>query len=88
MSYEELRDDYELLALGIMTLAPDVPMPRSLRRRIVRSVGEERRNWRGISAWGAIMAAVLLVLGWFSLELFRKGEFSSTQVAVFWVVHL
>jgi anti-sigma-K factor RskA len=102
MTCEELRGDYELLALGIldrseradldehlsrgcsectsalrralvtnayvMTLAPGVPMPRSLRKRVLASIGAERRNWRWIYAWSAVMAGVLLVLGWFSFD--------------------
>jgi anti-sigma-K factor RskA len=111
MTCDELRDDYELLALGIldrseraeldehlsrgcsectsalrralvtnayiMTLAPGVPMPRSLRKRVLASVGAERRNWRWVYTWGAVMAGVLLVLGWFSFD-----QRSNTQAVV------
>jgi anti-sigma-K factor RskA len=108
MTCEELRGEYELLALGIldrseraeldehlnrgcgectkglrrayvtnayiMTMAPDVPMPRSLRKRVTASVAAERRNWSWITAISAVLASVLLVFGWFGLEDRQKSE--------------
>ena len=107
MTCEELREMYELYALGVlesaerdeldahlqrgcaicstglkraletnaivMAVAPDVAPPRTLRKRVLGSVGIEKSGWVGIVGWATVTAGLLVAVLWLSLEDRRRG---------------
>lgn len=102
MTHEDLRELYELYALGlvepaerteidehlsrgcetctagvrqaltvnsaILSFAPDAAPRKALKRRVLSGIGVERHNWGWLAAWGAVTAALLVAVLWFSVD--------------------
>ena len=111
MTCEQLKDEYELHALGlsevperweidnhlrqgcahcragictalltnvmIMQLAPDVELPRNLRKRVLSSVGVQSASWGWRAVWATAMAALIVSVVWLGMENRRKSAYTA-----------
>jgi anti-sigma-K factor RskA len=112
MTCEQLKDEYELHALGlleaperweidqhlrsgcptckagmrravmtnvtILQLVPDLAPPSKLRKRVISSVGVERRNWTWVTMWVTAMAAMVLTVVWVGMQ-DRRNALDTTE---------
>lgn len=58
----------------ILSFAPDVAPPKSLRRRVLSGMGVHRQNWAWIGAWGAVTAGLLVATLWYSIQVERTNS--------------
>ena len=111
MTCEQLKDEYELHALGlseeteraeienhlrqgctncraglrgalltnvmIMQLAPDVEVPRGLRKRVLSSVGASSTSWGWRAVWATATAALVISVVWLGFEYSRKTTYTA-----------
>ena len=111
MTCEQLKDEYELHALGlsedaerteienhllqgctncrasiqkarltnvmIMQLAPDVEVPRGLRKRVLSSVGAKSTDWVWRAIWSTAMAALVVAVVWLGIENRQKTAYTA-----------
>jgi hypothetical protein len=64
---------------SILQLAPDVTPPRSLRNRVLASVGVEKKPWGWISGFAAALAGLFVAVVWFGAQ-DRQNEASLAAV--------
>lgn len=51
----------------LLSFAPDAAPPGRLKRRVMASIGVERRNWSWL-AWAAVTASLAVLAGWYASE--------------------
>lgn len=53
---------------AILSFAPDVIPPKSLRKRVLAGFGVQRASWGWIAGWAAVTAGLLMATLWFSTD--------------------
>lgn len=61
----------------IMQLAPDVEVPRGLRKRALSSVGAKSADWGWRAIWSTAMAALVVAVIWLGIENRQKAAYTA-----------
>lgn len=59
---------------AILSFAPDVEPPKTLRKRVLAGFGVDRTHWGWVAGWSALTAGLLIATLWFSMDSHRAHE--------------